>query len=127
MARLLITDDDEMVRDLCALILTQAGHDVTRRSNGMDGLDVLRWSPQDLLLTDLMMPHGGFMFIPEVRAEFPSLPIIVMSGNDERDLARALELGADATLAKPFTRARLCLTVDVLLRAGRPAVNSRSA
>jgi CheY-like chemotaxis protein len=65
-----------------------------------------RSEPADLILTDIVMPHGGLPTIRVLRAEFPKLPIIAMSGSHVR-LDMAGGIGANRTLSKPFTGQQL--------------------
>lgn len=115
MARILVIDDDDALRDMLALSLTTAGHEVVTADNGMKGLQLYRAEPTDVVLIDLMMPHDGLMAIRVIRSQFPELAIIAMSGGGAHRLAYARTLGAQATLAKPFSRAELASAIDAVL------------
>lgn len=115
MPRILVIDDDDALRDMLALSLTAAGHEVVTADNGMKGLQLYRADPTDVVLIDLMMPHDGLMAIRVIRSQFPDLGIIAMSGGGAHRLAYARTLGAQATLAKPFSRAELAAAIDVVL------------
>jgi CheY-like chemotaxis protein len=101
MARIILIDDDEPFRDLLAALLSTAGHKVATASNGFDGAVKLRAEPADVLLTDIEMPYGGLPTIRVLRAEFPKLPIIAISGHEVK-LQMAGAVGANRLLAKPF-------------------------
>lgn len=120
MARILVIDDEEFVRFTTEVVLTKAGHEITTAENGKVGLTEARQNTYDLVLTDIIMPEmEGLEAIRILRKEFPELPIIAMSGGgrtgnlDFLDAADAF--GAQATLAKPFTRDQLCAIVDSVL------------
>ena len=115
MALLIIIGDDCLLTKALSLVLSDAGYDVTTASNGADGLALLRAEPADLVITDVEMPQGGLTNIQTLRAEFPCLPIIAMSGRHDV-LPAAAHLGAQLTLAKPFTIEQILDAVGVVLR-----------
>ncbi len=114
MARIIIIDDDEMLRNMVARGLKAAGHEVSVAGNGFDGVKMFRQESADLIVTDLNMPHGGLPTIRVLRGEFPNLPIIAMSGNSNNlDVAGAI--GATRILSKPFTPAELAAAIAEVL------------
>ena len=120
MRRVLIIDDDEQMRALLRDILEQAGYEVTDACDGVAGLSRFRAQPSDLVITDLIMPgKEGVETILELRREFPTLPIVAISGggrNASRDyLDIAIRLGARLTVAKPFTRQEILEAVRLSL------------
>ena len=117
MQRILVIDDDEQMRALLRDILERAGYEVTEAQHGLEGLKLFRARPADLVVTDLIMPEKeGVETILELRAEFPEVPIIAVSGggrNGPRDyLEIAARLGARRTVAKPFTRQEILAAVQ---------------
>jgi CheY-like chemotaxis protein len=117
MARILIIDDDEALRKTLELTLTAAGHSVTVTPNGFEGVAAFRAAPADVIITDIMMPYGGLPTIRVLRAEFPQLKIIVMSGGGQPRLDIAKALGANHSLAKPFPTAELLDAIKTVLAA----------
>ena len=119
MARILLIDDDDPLREIIALSLTEAGHSVTQARDGNQGADLFRVTPTDLIITDLIMPgREGLETISTLRRENPLLPIIAISGgvtNSEFYLKLAAGLGATRTLAKPFARAELLQAISEVL------------
>lgn len=118
MARILIVDDDEMVRGTIANMLLSAGHAVTESGDGNAGLAAAAGTAFDLALVDILMPEKeGIETIIELRRKHPALRIIGISGRtDLVDFLRlAKELGADATLKKPIHLQELLSTVSTLL------------
>lgn len=124
MARILIVEDNELVRRAVRLILELAEHEVLEASDGEGGLVLLQSAGLDIVLADLSMPGmGGLAFVGAVKSEVPGLPVIVMSGGglapDGGDLLDAARhAGADFVLPKPFDdRALLDLLGSLPLRA----------
>ena len=116
MARIILIDDDDLLSSTLAQALTEAGHTVAVAANGFDGVALFRKESADLILTDITMPHGGLPTIRVLRAEFPKLPIIAMSGNPTHlDVAGAL--GASRILPKPFTLGQLATAIAEVLAA----------
>jgi PAS domain S-box-containing protein len=110
-ATLLVVDDEPIVRDVTATVLTALGFQVVTATDGTDALFKLANHEGDVnaMLTDLQMPHmNGQALVRVVVKMIPDLPIIAMSGKftaqDEADLA---VLGVRARLEKPFDEARL--------------------
>ena len=72
MARVLVIEDDHLVGEWLADLLSRAGHDVTVAENGLDGLSQHRQKPADVIITDMIMPEKeGFETITELRRDFP--------------------------------------------------------
>ncbi|MSU23720.1 MAG: response regulator [Opitutus sp.] len=125
MACILLIDDDPSLRAILAKTLGYAGHTVYQASEGKEGVDIFRATPVDLVITDLIMPgQEGIETMMQLRRESPDLRIIAMSGgidNSSLYLQLAGKLGAQRTLAKPFTSAEFLQTIDeVLARPGPP-------
>jgi len=107
MARILIVDDEEVIRNLLRHVLEREGYEVIEAGNGKIALQVFRQQPADLIITDIVMPEKeGLETITELRKTYPDVKIIGMSGGgriDSKDyLMIAQRLGANRTLAKPF-------------------------
>jgi CheY-like chemotaxis protein len=111
MARILIAEDEEALRALCARGLTTDGHDVKTACDGGDALDVLTREEGrfDLLLTDIRMPiMDGIALALAAARDFPDVTILLMTGYaDQRERAHGLEAIIHDVLAKPFTLATL--------------------
>jgi DNA-binding response OmpR family regulator len=125
MAQILMIDDDEILRRMLSLYLTRAGHEVVTAENGVKGLQAAQNRRFDLVITDLIMPEKeGLETIIALRRREPALRIIAISGGGRRrpegylDLAR--DLGAAATLAKPFSGEDLAATVNSVLEHEAP-------
>ncbi|MDB6168213.1 MAG: srrA [Verrucomicrobia bacterium] len=116
MPRILIIDDEAPVREICASILTLAGHQVTTAADGFEGTNQVRREAPDLILLDLSMPYGGLPTLRVVRGQCPDVPIIAMSGSRSAQLELAAGLGAQRILAKPFAPEALVRAIADLLR-----------
>ncbi|MGQ0533077.1 MAG: response regulator [Caulobacteraceae bacterium] len=124
-ARICLIDDDNFVRDAMALGLTDAGYDVVAAPGAAAGFDIAARETVHAIVTDMNMPGaGGDVLISEARARWPHMPIIAISGaavidgRSTADIAR--ELGADATLLKPFRAKELAAVIDRSIAAHKP-------
>jgi two-component system KDP operon response regulator KdpE len=125
-ARILLIEDDPSVRRVVSKNLSAHGFRVATASSGREGLDLDPTFHSDLVLLDLGLPDmGGLDVITELRAR-TTTPVIVLSiRGSEGDKVRALDLGADDYLTKPFGVNELLARVRVALRhAGRPSSRS---
>ena len=103
MARILVIDDEEIVRDMLRNLLQHAGHQVTEAPDGNEGLRLYRAEPPDLLITDVFMPgKNGIQVIKEVRGEDPDAKIIAIAAHALEGIPLAEEAGADRAIGKPF-------------------------
>ena len=119
MAKILLIDDSESVRQLIRSRLVAAGHQVSAVASATAGLRVLKNTPTDLVITDIYMEDkDGLELIGEVRKGWPGLPLIAMSSNHGRAdiLHTARMLGASQVLNKPFSEQVLNRAVDTVLR-----------
>lgn len=115
MAKVLIVDDLEDNRDVLGRCLVHMGCDVVAASSGPEALDLIEQCEPDIVLLDIMMPEmDGFAVIRKIRETMSCerLPIIAISARHDADvITKALNLGADDYITKPFeptvVRARL--------------------
>ena len=125
MSKILVADDDQDLRELIGFTLMQAGFAVVKAGDGAEALRVFRSESPDLVVLDINMPHSsGFKVCESIRA-ISQVPIMMLTvRGEEEDLVRALELGADDYLNKPFSPRTLLARIRALLRrAGtEPAV-----
>src|SRR5438874_13110517 len=120
--RILVVDDDPaMVGAITALVGTE-GHQVITAYDGLTAVKRFREESPDLVLLDLAMPGpDGFTVAGQMRAA-GDVPILVVSGESgEQAKVRALEIGADDYLAKPFGRAELVARISPLMRRAEAA------
>jgi two-component system, cell cycle response regulator CpdR len=119
MAKILIAEDEEALRAMCARGLTLSGHDVMTACDGSEALDLLKREGGrfDLLLTDIRMPiMDGIALALAAARDFPELVILLMTGYaDQRERAHGLDALIHDVIAKPFTLAVLRAAVDEAL------------
>ncbi|HKW50743.1 MAG TPA: response regulator [Candidatus Eisenbacteria bacterium] len=121
MARILVLDDFQQMTSLLQRILGEAGHQVTVANTVSEALAALGKSCTDLVVTDIFIPdQDGLAFIKELRALYPTIKILAISGGVGRFpadpyLLMAKYSGAQLTLPKPFEPAALLKSVSELL------------
>ena len=115
--RILVVDDDKLVREVVVAVLRGRGYEVEFAGNGAEALDrVAEHEAFHLILLDVQMPVlDGWSTIRELRARGCNAPIVMMSGHATE--AEALRNGVQALIAKPFDQA---LLVDVVSRWATP-------
>ena len=115
--RILIADDEDVLRDFISRNLRARGFEVFEASNGLEA--VAQWERENphLLILDIMMPRMDGLEVCQRVREHSSVPIIVLTALDaERDKVMALDLGADDYLTKPFGVEELLARVRAVLR-----------
>ena len=115
--KLLTADDDKDLLALIAFTLSQAGYLVVKASDGPSALREFDAEAPDLVILDINMPGAsGFQVCEAIRAK-SRVPVMMLTvRGEEEDLVRALELGADDYLTKPFSPRTLLARVKALLR-----------
>jgi two-component system KDP operon response regulator KdpE len=115
--RILVVDDDDDIRRAIAVELRAQRYEIVEAANGLEALEACGRANPDLILTDLAMPAmDGFAFITELRKSSLT-PVVVLSvRGGEADRVRALDLGADDFVAKPFSTAELMARIRAHLR-----------
>lgn len=115
--KLLVVDDDSDMLAVVSFSLRQAGFPVVEANSYGTALSVFHAEQPDLLILDINLPGGsGFDLCGQLRRETKA-PIMMLTARDEEaDLVRALELGADDYLTKPFSPRTLIARVKALLR-----------
>ncbi|GIK48783.1 MAG: response regulator [Hyphomonadaceae bacterium] len=103
---ILTVDDSRMIREMLLIVLQEAGFNVVQAEDGQDGLEALRRSSPDVIITDINMPRlDGYGFIEGVRQDqrHRATPILVLSTESSPEKKqRAREAGATGWIVKPF-------------------------
>jgi CheY-like chemotaxis protein len=126
MTKILVIDDDALVRTTLGRLLRDAGYEIATAEDGVRGMAMFRSEQPDLVITDIIMPEQeGIETIAEMRKARPDAKIIAVSGSgrfgDADFLKMARSLGAMDIVSKPFDADELLTIVENCLagRAGR--------
>lgn len=117
MLKVLVIDDEAMVRKIVRKMLERSGHKVVEAENGKLGIGLLTSDAFDLVITDIIMPEmEGIETLINVKRQRPDTQVIAMSGGGRTGnvdfLQTAQKLGAAAILHKPFTMNSLSAAVE---------------
>ena len=118
--KILVVDDEDIVRTSCSRTLSPEGYDVRLAKNGAEGLKMASEERFDLVLTDLKMPDmDGIEVLRIIKEQWPETAVIIVTGYQTVDTAvKAIKLGAYDYIEKPFTP-------DALVTAVREALTNK--
>lgn len=123
MANILIAEDEKHMQSIISEYMHMAGHTCFPADDGVDALMLLKSTPMDLMILDIMMPHIDGFSVCKMAREMSNLPIIMLTAKDnETDKLRGYEYGADDYMTKPFSPKILLAKANALLR--RASVSS---
>ena len=116
--KILVVDDEPPIRKLLRVGLTAEGYAIAEATNAMDAVEKVNSDRPDLILLDLGLPDmQGHDLLARWRNDLLELPIIILSSRtDEAGIVKALELGADDYVTKPFGTKELVARIRVALR-----------
>ena len=123
--KILVVDDEMDVRDVIRLQLEQKGLNVLEAVDGKDAIDIIRTGDNlvnvGLILCDIRMPKvNGVECIDYLRQEAPGIPIVVITGYPDTELATGLmKKGVKDYLVKPVEKEKLMAVVDTQIAAGK--------
>jgi two-component system KDP operon response regulator KdpE len=121
--KILVVDDEPRVVRLVSEVLEAVGYEVIAAASGEPAIDMVALEQPDLVLLDILLPHGldGYEICRRIR-EFSSVPVIMLTAKaQEADMLQGFGVGADDYLTKPFSAKELVARVRaVLRRAQRP-------
>lgn len=128
MAKILLVEDDDLVRDMLTQVLSRASHEVYSATNGEEAANYLQKNEPDIMVTDIIMPKkSGISLISEVKNRHPRMEIIAISGGGRLDPTGYLDLsetlGASVSFEKPIDNNALLMAIDLLLH-GKKQVTS---
>ncbi len=134
--KILIVEDDQQLQEYIKELLLDNGYSVETATDGVAALNQLKKAQPDLLVLDLGLPTlTGEAVCQEVRKKYPDLPIIILTARDDNaDIVRGLNLGADDYITKPFNadillariKARLRHSDEVTLTADDLTLNNKT-
>jgi two-component system, OmpR family, response regulator PrrA len=123
----LVIEDDQRIREALARALTDAGHAVRTEGRGTDALGaVVEWKP-DVVVLDLGLPDVDGADVLTMLRSVSSVPVIVATArDDEADMVRLLEQGADDYVVKPYSAAQLTARIGAVLRRASAKVEDQA-
>ncbi len=121
MAEILIVDDEERIRNILHIMLSQAGHKTFQACDGRDALEILQKESFDLVISDIRMDRmNGKELLAEIKNNGYGIPVIFITAFASLESAvDALRLGAADYLVKPFDEQQVLLAVERALGVGR--------
>lgn len=125
MKKILVIDDDSVLRQTVTAALEAEGYAVAEAANGREGLDKALKGGFDLVVLDVVMPElSGLEVCRKLREAGRQVPLIVCSGKKKKEVDKVLglELGGDDYLTKPFGTDELIARVHAVLRRSKPEV-----
>lgn len=117
-SKILVVDDEKLVRRMIARVLESEGMSIVEASNGLEAVRLAKAQPFDLIILDIIMEGmDGFQVIHQLRSEGLLTPVFILSGRQaDNDKVFALGIGADDYITKPFSPSVLCAKVKACLR-----------
>ena len=125
MGKIMVVDDEKNVRDIVKLQLEKKGFNIFEAENGEQAIKLLKegnnFLSMGLILCDIRMPKvNGIEVIDYLKREAPGIPIIVLTGYPDTELAVSmLKKGVKDYLVKPIDKAKLIEAVDAVIAAGK--------
>ena len=112
--RILVVDDEQVVRDGCSRVLRGKGYEVLTAENGQAAMDLLAKETVDIILLDLKMPvMGGEEVLEKTSSQYPNVPVIIITGHGTVDTAvECMKQGAYDFITKPFQIDQFLLTIN---------------
>ena len=118
--RILVVDDEEMIRKLIRKYAEFDGHTIDEAVDGMDAIAKFKEGSYDIIIMDIMMPElDGFSACREIR-KLSDIPIIMLSARgEEYDKINGFEIGIDDYVVKPFSPKELMLRIDAIMKRAK--------
>jgi DNA-binding response OmpR family regulator len=119
--KILVVDDNVNIQQMIRDFLTGQKFEVLLASDGREALEAVRSADPDLILLDIMMPNmDGYQFIGQLRRECNTPVIMITAKQQEADVIRGFDLGADDYITKPFHLRELLVRMRAVLRRSAP-------
>ena len=117
--KVLIVDDEEVIRKLLRIHLVKWGYEVREAVDGTQAIEQIGKDDFDLLICDILMPNmDGWQVLKEVKSnpKTKDMPVIVLTAkNQDADMFKGYDLGASYYMTKPFTKAQLLYGLKLML------------
>ena len=112
--RILVVDDESILRSLLEKILKKEGYEVLLAASGKEAIEILECEKADIIISDIKMPEmDGFALLRAVKEKYPSIGVIMMTAYaDAYSVKDALLLGADDYITKPFKSVEICMIIE---------------
>ncbi|MBN2214283.1 MAG: response regulator [Bacteroidales bacterium] len=128
MKRILIVDDNLMMRKFIRNIFMNEQYEIMEAENGSEGLDIVKKFDIDLVITDIIMPvMEGLELIMHLKRDFPEIKIIAISGGKPYYLYMAKKLGIEKIFTKPLNLHQFLDAVKKLIQFPKSGIISSSA
>src|ERR1700682_5789154 len=119
--RILVVEDDRALRTVLVGALQSGGFEVEQAADGSGGVQALKAKSFDVVLLDIGLPFvDGWHVLSTLEGRRTPLVIVISARGDQADKVRALDMGADDYLAKPFGSEELLARIRAVLRRGQP-------
>lgn len=117
MAKIILIEDNDSIREAAASYLRLEDHDISEFARLSGVLEAIELKPPDMIILDVMLPDGdGFLFAKKLRKKY-SFPILFLTArSSESDRITGFDVGADDYIVKPFSPRELVLRVAAVLR-----------
>ena len=117
MKRMLIVDDEEMIREVLREYAEYEGYEASEAENGRDAVQMCRDNDYDIILMDIMMPKlDGYSAVKEIK-KIKDIPVIMLSARgEEYDKLFGFEMGVDDYVVKPFSPKEIMARVNAVLK-----------
>jgi DNA-binding response OmpR family regulator len=121
--KILIVDDEEVIRKILRILLDKLGYEVKEAANGEQAMQELEKDDFDLLICDILMPKkDGWQVIKEAKSnsKTKNMPVILLTAkNENSDVFKGYDLGANYYITKPFTKAQLLYGLRLMFNETR--------
>ncbi len=122
MAKILVTDDEQKIREMIRKYAEFEGFTVEEAKDGFDAVNKADQDNFDLIVMDVMMPGlDGFSAVKEIKKKKPNIPVIMLSAlGEEYDKIHGFDLGVDDYVVKPFSTKELMMRIHAILKRTSP-------
>ena len=126
MARILITDDEEKIRQMIVKYAKHEGFETDEAGDGLEAVEKCEKNDYDLVIMDIMMPElDGFSAVQEIKKTKPNMPFIMLSAlGEEYDKVHGFDVGVDDYVVKPFSPKELMMRIHAILKRTNPQASA---
>lgn len=116
--KILIVDDEPLIRDALAFKLTKDGYDIDTAEDGEKAIEKVEGNKYDMIISDVMMPFiSGFELLKILKERGTEAPVLMLTSlNSENAVLKAFDMGADDFMTKPFSPNELSVRIKKLLK-----------